>query len=199
MKSIVKAWALAGILTFAAGEAKAGNVMTPSLSLFYFQDAAKRDVPGSTSQSTKSKTTYTFVNLGVCYNLEGLCLGLKYLQGEVENHTSGPGTNGSSIAKIHGPGLTVGYSNSDGLVAHLTYMLDTKKDIDGASTTYTCKTCYVAELGYGFKVSSIRVGPLLGLYQFSYDHKDVNGTRTALKPYEEDHYIMPQVALWFDL
>lgn len=177
------------------------QVLTPSLSLFYFQDGSKRDYTATAAEndSIKTKDTYTFINLGVCYNISGLCLGLKYLQGEIETKVSSPAEHGSSTAVFHGPGLTLGYSGPEGIVAHVSALLGAKKDIESSSTTYFCKSAYIYELGYGFKVSSVRVGPLLGIYQFSYNKREVNGVSASLKPNEGDNFVMPQVGLWVDL
>ena len=189
------------LIALISSRTAAAQVLTPSLSLFYFSNGSKTDyaATANTNDSTKRKDTYTFINLGVCYNLNGLCLGLKYLQGELETKTSSPAGNGISTAVFHGPGLTLGYSGAEGLVAHGSVLLGTKKDIESVSTTYYCKSAYVIELGYGFKVSSVRVGPLLGIYQFTYNKREVDGVSASLKPNESDAFVMPQVGLWVDL
>jgi len=186
---------------FAGAEIATAQVLTPSLSLFYFQNQSKRDYPDTTntSDSLKTKETYTFLNLGVCYNISGFCAGLKYLQGELETKVSSPGNPSPSTAVFHGPGLTLGYSGAEGIVAHGSVLLGAKKSIEQSSTTYTCKSAYIIELGYGFKVSSVRIGPLLGVYQFTYNKKEVKCASTSLKPNEGDTFIMPQLAMWVDL
>ncbi len=184
-----------------AADIASAQILTPSLSLFYFQNATKRDYPSTadTTDRITQKETYTFINLGVCYNLRGLCLGLKYLQGELATKVSSPGNPSASTAVFHGPGISLGYSGAEGIVAHASVLLAAKKSIETLSTTFFCKSAYIIELGYGFKVSSVRVGPLLGIYQFEYNKKEVNGVSTSLKPKESDKFVMPQLALWIDL
>lgn len=189
------------LLVWIQAEAAVAQVLTPSLSLFHFSDGSKREYPASADEhdSIKYKKTYTFINLGVCYNINGFCLGLKYLQGEIESKISAPNANGKSTSVFHGPGLTLGYSGPEGIVAHVSALLGAKKDIEDESTTYFCKSAYILELGYGFKVSSVRIGPLLGLYQFEYNKREINGVKSSMKPNEGDTFIMPQLALWVDL
>ncbi|MBC7531015.1 MAG: hypothetical protein H7318_05505 [Oligoflexus sp.] len=189
------------LLLWMGTETATAQVFTPSLSLFYFQDATKREDTNTASEkdSIKVKETYNFINLGVCYNLGGFCLGLKYLQGELETKTASTFVNTHSTAVFHGPGVTLGYSGPEGIVAHLSLLLGGKKDIEATNTTYTCKQCYIAELGYGFKVSSVRIGPLLGIYDFTYNKRELNGVTSRLHPDEGDKFIMPQVAVWVDL
>lgn len=191
--------ALAPLLLLAS-QASA-QVLTPSLSLGYFKEGSRRAIettpdPGD---STKHQNVYTFVNLGVCYNLNGLCLGLKYMQGELESKTTIPGTSGTGKTVFTAPGLTLGYSGPEGIVAHASLLLNAKKTLEDHSTVYYAKSAWVAELGYGFQVSSVRVGPLLGIYNFRWKERDVAGVKTKLRPSEEDNFILPQLALWVDL
>lgn len=191
---------LVGLALFAAHDAKA-QVLTPSFSLGYFKEGGRRVVDSTPNpgDSTKSSTVYTFANLGVCYNLSGLCLGLKYFQGEIETKVSSPGFSGTQKAVLTAPGLTVGYSGQEGIVAHATWLLAAKKTVEDESTVYLAKSAWIAELGYGFKLSSVRVGPLLGIYKFRWKERDIAGSKSDLKPSEEDDFIMPQVALWVDI
>jgi hypothetical protein len=189
-----------GLLLITGNKASA-QILTPSLSLIYFEEGSRRAVETTPdpNDSVKAKNVYTFVNLGVCYNLNGLCLGLKYLQGEIESKLTAPGSSGTQKTIYTAPGLTLGYSGPEGVVAHATWLLGAKKTIEGASTTYFAKSAWIAELGYGFKVSSVRIGPLLGIYNFKFDKRDVAGQRSHLRPSEQDDFILPQVALWVDL
>ncbi|MBC7659416.1 MAG: hypothetical protein H7249_06880 [Chitinophagaceae bacterium] len=187
--------------SFGATDRAEAQIMTPSLSLFYMQTSSKTQIPETADvhDSTRSTTIYNFVNLGVCYNIGGFCLGLKYLQGQVTSNVSAPGQKTSSTVLFHGPGITAGYSGSEGVVAHATLLLAAKKDIPSESKTYSARTAYMLELGYGFKVGTARIGPLLSLYQFNYDKRDINGKSSSLSPQEEDHFILPQLGFWLDI
>ncbi|RZA12551.1 MAG: hypothetical protein EOP10_31240 [Proteobacteria bacterium] len=196
----IKIWMSLALLFVLSSKASA-QILTPSLSLIYFKEGSRRAIESTpqTNDSVKSQNVYTFVNLGVCYNLSGICLGLKYLQGEIESKSTLPGSSGTSKTVYTAPGLTVGYSGAEGIVAHASWLLGAKKTIEGKSTTYFAKSAWIAELGYGFKVSSVRIGPLLGIYNFKFNKRDVAGVKTDLRPNEQDDFILPQVALWVDL
>lgn len=188
------------LASFCAGKASA-QTLTPSVSLIYFKEGSRRAVENTANpnDSTKSQNVYTFVNLGVCYNLNGICLGLKYLQGEIESKSTVPGWSETTKAVYTAPGLTLGYSGPEGIVAHATWLLNAKKTIEDRSTVYYAKSAWIAELGYGFQISSVRIGPLLGLYNFKFNKRDVAGVKSDLQPSEQDDFILPQVALWVDL
>ena len=188
-------------LCFSFARPASAQFLTPSLSLLYFKEGSRRAVettpdPGD---SSKEQNVYTFINLGMCYNLSGLCLGLKYLQGEIETKATAPGWSSVSKAVYTAPGVTIGYSGAEGIVAHATWLLAAKKTISDENTVYFAKSASIVELGYGFTISSVRIGPLLGLYNFTWKQRDVAGTKTDLSPDEQDDFILPQVALWVDL
>ena len=172
--------------------------LMPSVSLYHYTERGKSNIDPTVEGSGQRKTreTSTFVNLGVCYMISEVCLGLRYLQAEIEQKTSGPGYSAKSTFKYKGPGLTVGYAMPDGLVAMLSVLINGKKEVGGGDLSYRMKSGYIAELGYGFKAGNVNIGPLLGYYRFEYDKYDHNGQGQKLKPVEGNEYLLPQLALW---
>ncbi len=177
------------------------QTLTPSLSALYFKEGTRRAVENTTdpSDSTREQNSYTFLSLGVCYRLDSICLGLKYLQGEIETKVASNSRSDTSKASFTAPGLTVGYSGTEGFVAHATWLISAKKTLINESTTYFAKSAWVAELGYGFSLNSVRIGPLFGIYSFEWREKELAGNRVNLSPSETDDFILPQLALWVDL
>lgn len=187
-----------------SGPLLANGVLTPSLSAFYFAETSKRNLTGSGGQdySQKTKTTYTFMSLGACYTIESICFGLKYLQAEKEINATSEFGNDVATSTWTGPALTLGYSDPGGLVAHLNYYVSAKKQLEisgEAVRIYPVKTGYTFEIGYGAKVGSVRLGPVVGIYQFTYSEMKQGGVTTKLATKEADDFLMPQLALWVDL
>lgn len=187
-----------------SGPLLADGVLTPSFSAFYFSETTKRNIngPGVTDISLKTKTTYTFMALGACYTIESICLGLKYLQAEKNVNTTSSLGSGVATQTLTGPALTLGYSGPSGFLAHFNYFFASKKQLDVSGETvrvYPVKTGYTFEVGYGAQLGSVRVGPLLGIYQFTYTEMKQNGVTTKLDTKEADDFLVPQVGVWVDL
>ncbi len=186
------------------------NKLVANLSLFYFDQAAVRNVQvNSVDTSVKTETTYTFLSLGLCYAWDAFCLGVKYVQDDIENKVSSSRGGTTVTTRLKGLGLSVGYT-SDTLVAQGVYLLDGSKTIDeqdlsdfggtGTGTlVYPAKSGYVIEIGYGFKIASVRVGPLLTITNFTYKKVKVEGQSIELSAQEKDDFIVPQLGLWLDI
>ena len=206
-------WLVISMATsLAASPALAAGVLTGELGLFYMNDSSVRSFADVNDQpyTQKTKTNYTFSSLGICYRLDWFCVGLKYLQGSIEENSSDSRTGASAVATetFSGPGLTLGYSNMEWVV-HGTYLIGAQKKLSnklsnssGASTSsgerYPAKVATIIDVGYGFKVGSLRIGPLLSVLHMDYKERYVNGSKESLSSKESDDFIMPHFALWMD-
>ncbi len=204
--------ALGFSLLLSAGQSMAASQLVSHLSLFYFSENQERSVQAGPSDFLlKTKEVNTFMSLGLCYNLDPVCIGLKYTQNDRENTRGGTSGNVTvkTLTRYKGPGLTLGYA-SDSIFAQGVYYFGASKEIDsfdvtvygGAGSTavsYPVKSGYSLELGYGFKVGSVRIGPLLSLTAFTFSKISFDGQTVNLPADEKDEFILPQLALWFDL
>lgn len=187
--------------------------MTGELALFYMNDNSVRSLTDSNDQpyTLKTKTNYTFSALGFCYRIDWFCLGAKYLQGSVETRTSTSNNNSSltSTETFSGPGLTLGASVNE-WVAHATFLISAQKRInDKTSNGFSSSTtgmrypardgnAVVYDLGYGFRVGGVRIGPLLSFLKMDYKRRIYNGQTETLPSKEADEFIMPHFAIWAD-
>lgn len=198
------------ILILASGPAWADG-LTGELALFYMNDNGARSLIDNDDEpyTVKTKTNYTFSALGFCYRLDWFCIGLKYLQGSVEQRVSNSSNSSSttSTETFSGPGLTLGASVNE-WVAHASFLVGAQKKITdkvsafgssaSSGTRYPAKTGTILDLGYGFKVGSVRVGPLLSLLHMDYKKRILDGQTETLPSKESDDFIMPHFALWMD-
>jgi hypothetical protein len=184
---------------------------TGELALFYMNDSSVRSLTDNNDQpyTLKSKTNYTFTALGFCYRMDWFCIGLKYLQGGIEERTSDSSSSNSltSTETYSGPGISLGASVNE-WVAHATFLIGAEKKItdklsnglSGASTAvkYPAQAASLIDLGYGFKVGNMRVGPLLSVLHMDYKKRISDGSSETLPAKESDDFIMPHFALWMD-
>lgn len=207
MRRSLLAWAFVLLLEPVA----LAEVLTGELGLFYMNDNTVRSLTDTNGDpyTLKTKTTYTFTALGFCYRIDWICVGLKYLQGTIEERSSDSSSSVSwtTTETFTGPGLTLGAS-VDEWVIHGTYLISAQKKIgdkvsNGSSSTstgvrYPAKSATVIDLGYGFKVGSVRIGPLLSILHMDYKKRIYNGVTETLPAKESDDFIMPHFALWMD-
>ncbi len=199
-------------LMLGSGTVWAADGLTGELGLFYMTDSGVRSLTDNSDQAytVKTKTNYTFLSLGLCYRLEWFCIGLKYLDGTVEQKTSNSssGSSGTNTETFSGPGLTLGYSSGE-WVAHASMLFGAQKKINdetadrfgGSSSTgtrYPAKSATILDLGYGFKVGNLRLGPLLSILHMEYNQRYSGGQKETLPSKESDDFIMPHFALWMD-
>ncbi len=185
--------------------------MTGEIALFYMNDSGSRSFTDNNDQpyTLKTKTNYTFTALGFCYRMDWFCIGLKYLQGSMEEKTSDSSSSGSltTTETYSGPGITLGASVNE-WVAHATYLIGAQKRITdkvsngfssaSTGTRYPAQSATLLDLGYGFKVGSVRVGPLLSVLHMDYKKRILNGATETLPSKESDDFIMPHFAIWMD-
>lgn len=191
---------------------RAASAMTADFAAFYMNDQSSRSLVDSQerSYSLTTKTSYTFTALGLCYRYEVFCFGIKYLDGsvELESSNSSDGSTSVNIENFHGPGLTLGYSGAE-LIVHLTWLISAEKKLTDRTSSragssletsqrFPAKAPRVIDLGYGFKLGSVRVGPLLSILHMEYTNKIADGQTQALAQKESDDFIMPHFALWLD-
>lgn len=195
-----------------AGRSEAASQLVTHFSLFYFSEYSARSVEnGDNDYLVKNKDTYTFLSLGLCYNISPLCLGLKYLQSDKDSSLSRSGNRGDSksLMRIKGPGLTLGYAD-DSLFAEAVYYIGASKELSNGDTSlfggdgsadlvFPVARGLSLEVGYGFKAGSVRVGPLLSINSFTYKKVSFAGRSVALPADEKDEFWVPQVAIWVDL
>lgn len=193
-----------------SGQLYAQNKLVTNLSIFYLDEAGVRNVPvNGVDQTLKAQETRTLFGAGLCYAFDSFCLGIKYAQYDIETKASLAGTESESKTSIKGLGLSLGYT-SDTFVAHAVWLLNASKSIDaqdlrnygGTGTDaieFPAKSGYIIDVGYGFKVASVRVGPLLSVMNFNYTKAKYQGTTYTLPKTEKDDLIVPQLALWMDL
>ena len=191
-----------GLWLVLACPVQAADNLSLQFGLFYLSHTEKQSL-FNTSQSVTQKIqqTHTFTHLGFCYKIGGFCLGLRYQDNELDTSTTLG--NGEALTKTRwvGPALSLGY-NQDSLVALLHIMFGAKKTIDyegSALVTYQCDQATIVELGYGFRLANVRVGPLVSLYEFSYNIRQQSGVSETLNPKAGDRSLIPQMALWIDL
>lgn len=200
------------VCSLPAGKSQAAGQLVTHLSLFYFTDHRERSVEaGDNDYLVKQKDHYTFMSLGLCYQVNPLCLGVKYTQYDKESSLNRTGNRGSSknLTRMKGPGLSIGYAD-DSIFAQGVYYLGATKEINDSDMTvyggtgsgdlvYPVAKAYSLELGYGFKAGSVRVGPLLSITSFTYEKVSFAGSSIKLPADEKDEFIVPQVAIWVDL
>src|SRR5690606_11405846 len=108
--------------------------------------------------------------------------------------------------KWEGFGASVGYSED--LVVMATYLFNAEKSVSTTTTAFgntvssgeafPAKSAYLLELGYGFTVKNVRVGPMLSQFTYRYDKRVAAGVTSDLDGTYTDSYLLPQVALWMD-
>lgn len=194
-----------------AGPGFAKEKMTFEVAAMHFSLAESRAITNNdgTTYSRKTKTNHTFYGLGFCYVTGIWCFGGKYMaaerKAEVKNSNSQNVARGS--LEFSGYGLTLGYQGTRA-IAHFTYLLSAEKrlgDTDaldfGTTSThvrYPAKLAYTLDLGYGFDFQGLRIGPLLRIARFEYDHVVVGSQKISLRRTEADDFIIPHFALWID-
>jgi hypothetical protein len=203
---------LGALLLFGFWDVKAhAQGMTGEIALFYMNDSGVRSLTDNNDEpyTLKSKTNYTFTALGFCYRMDWFCIGLKYLQSSIEEKNSDSRSNASltTTESYTGPGITLGASVNE-WVAHATFMIGAQKRITEKVSTsfsssstgvrYPAQSATLLDLGYGFKVGSLRVGPLLSVLHMDYKKRIYNGVTETLPSKESDDFIMPHFALWMD-
>jgi hypothetical protein len=207
----MKRWLLALFLLGMLETPARSESLTAEIALFYMNDGGTRSLTDNNDEpyTLKTKTNYTFTALGFCYRLNWFCIGLKYLQGSVETRSSNSNSNTSitTTESYSGPGVTLGASVNE-WVAHATFLIGGQKRItdkvdngfSSASTgvRYPAQSATLLDLGYGFKIGSVRVGPLLSILHMDYKKRIYNGNTESLPSKESDDFIMPHFALWVD-
>jgi hypothetical protein len=203
-------WLLA-MFCLLTGSAAQADGLTGELALFYMNDSGVRSLTDSNDEpyTLKTKTNYTFTALGFCYRMDWFCIGLKYVQGSIEERSSNSNSNSSltSTETYSGPGISLGAS-VDEWVAHATFLIGGQKKItdkisnqfssSSTGTRYPAQTATLLDLGYGFKIGSVRVGPLLSVLHMDYKKRIYNGATETLPSKESDDFIMPHFAVWMD-
>ena len=206
--NILKISLMTFMLCFSAtGFSKDGIV--GSGALFYFTEGT--EVPSSTTgvESIKYTTEYTYLDLGFCYNMGVICLGAKYLDAKVKNDikyvlTNGISTTGTfgSETAFGGVALKAGFSGQ-ALIAHASYFINptlTDTTLSGFASntlTYNVTAATAVDIGYGFKLKGMRIGPMISAISF-----DVSGY-TQEDGVEVDqkltyNYTAPYFAIWID-
>ena len=189
---------------------KAEGNLTASLSLFYFTESSTRNSSNAGAPyAVKVKDSYLWSAIGACYQLSPVCLGLKYLQADIETKSSANRCAGRVLTRFSGPGISLGYASTT-VVAQVNWLVNASKSVDNedlsrvgssgsAAVRYPAKQAYMLDLGYGFPVGSVRMGPLLSVLNFSYEKLVFSGQTVSLAAAERDEFLVPQVALWMDL
>ncbi|WP_141733078.1 hypothetical protein [Oligoflexus tunisiensis] len=207
----MKRWLLALLFLGMMEPLAQAESLTAEIALFYMNDSGVRSLTDNNDEpyTLKTKTNYTFTALGFCYRMDWFCIGLKYLQGGVETRASNStsSTSVTSTETFSGPGVTLGASVNE-WVAHATFLIGGQKRVNdkvdngfSSSTTgvkYPASSATLLDLGYGFQVGSVRVGPLLSVLHMDYKKRIYNGTTESLPSKESDDFIMPHFALWVD-
>jgi hypothetical protein len=197
------------LLGLASDRVLAEDKLIGGISLFYFdEDATRNALINGTNRSVKTTTNYTFFGLGLCYAMDAFCLGLKYIQDDITTKVRSSVAESEELTRLKGLGLSLGYSGEN-LIAQAVYIIDGTKTLSeqdlqpfGGSGTgsvvYPAKSAYVIDIGYGFKLASMRIGPLLSISKFAYSKVKAAGTTTDLPTQEKDDFIVPHLALWVD-
>lgn len=207
----MKRWLLALLLFGTMEPLVQAQGLTGDLALFYMNDSGERSLTDNNDQpyTLKTKTNYTFTAFGFCYRMDWFCIGLKYLQGSIEERTSDSSSSASltTTETFSGPGIKLGASVNEWVV-HATYLIGAKKRItdklsngfssSSTGVTYPAQSATLIDLGYGFKVGSVRVGPLLSVLHMDYKKRTYNGATETLPSKESDDFIMPHFAIWMD-
>lgn len=198
------------LLASLASPALAQNKLMFELPVMHFNLSESRAATagdGST-YTRKTKTAHSYYGLGLCYVTGIWCFGAKYLAAERKSEYTASNTRNRSrgTTEMSGYGLTIGYQGGAAL-AHFTYLIEAEKrlgdtdalDFGGSTNTkYPAKLAYSIDLGYGFDVRGMRIGPLLRITHFEYDKIIVGSQTYSLERTEADDFIIPHFALWID-
>lgn len=186
----------------------AGDKITFSVAAFKFIEGV--EVPDDNNSSLDSVETtqdYQFIDVGVCYNMSFFCLGLKYIDSTITHETTYHWSNGATSQittdrEFGGLGLKIGFTG-DNLIAHGSYLIDptlnetTQIGFASNTHTYNVTQAVIFDVGYGFKMKSLRIGPMLSLITFDVDkYNQENGTEVEAEfTYS---WTAPYFALWMD-
>ena len=189
--------------------ARAKDGVTLDLSVVFLSTGSK--VNTTNSEFFEQKEQFTFYSLKSCYVYKTFCLGLKYLSGDRD----GESQYSESEQKIQtkrsysGFALTAGYSG-DHLIAHYNHYLNMNRDVrtqtafqgqnSGFSDviSYPATSAYSLDLGYGFKVKQMRIGPQFSISHFTYSKRVSSSGETELEVQESEDFVLPFIALWLD-
>lgn len=204
----MKFWLPSVLVLIALGTSqmsRAAEKLSGSLGLFYFSETNDSTTSGS-EDSTKVTTAYTFYDVGFCYQIDSICLGAKYFAGTKDTKTTSSSSAITSKAdtKYSGLGVKIGYAG-EGLVATYALIASGKREKGAAigstasgDEVYPMSSAQTIDVGYGFKISNVRFGPMLSLHHFEYKKVEQGGTRSDLPQKQTDEFTMPYLALWLD-
>ena len=193
-------------LMFGASAYGQNDKVVGSLGLFKFTQSTEGE--NSNDVEVKTETDYQFVHLGFCYVTNQICLGLRYLDATiVEKDTYSDANyewaNGTSSIKYSGFGVKIGFSGDIGLILHYSLMLTPTMVVEDARTwsestvTYNVKNASIIDVGYGFEVNNLRVGPLFSIIDFAADTYDDDDEQDVESP-RTDSFLAPHIAFWID-
>jgi len=176
-----------------------------NLGLFVFEhknEAPDLSDPEGAGNPQKVENKWQFLTLGGCFDFnDGFCGGLKLTDGTLVNKTN----SGKTETKWSGLGVSLGYIDDGGFSGIFTYFFDGKKELksDNFKISYTESQAYQLDLGYGFKVQSVKVGPMLSIIHFDFAKVKSSGfgagnIDSTIKPKEKDDFIIPSFAVWAD-
>ena len=174
----------------------AASDLAVDLALLYLDQGQVTESDSGTK--TSQGTVDTYLHGGVCYFISGdACLGIKYVSKEKEIETSVESSNASaeSVDKQQwsGLGLSVGYRYNQ-VNVRASYLIDGQ--YERATTSYFGGPAYMLEAGYGFKVNSAMIGPMLSYGKFSYTKTKVGSVETELANELSDEWVIPSIAVW---
>lgn len=193
--------------SFLSGNAFATDGLAVNLGLFYFSHTSGAHEGQNDVEETDTTTFYT---LGACYRFTGgFCGGLKYTAGEAktESETSTNGVSATSTEKTNtwnGIGASIGYAGQEFSVIG-TYFIDPKRTDKNSSVSssttevYSGGMAYQIDLGWGFKVKSFQIGPMLSIVHFDYKKYKADGAdEVDLDATLKDDFMIPAFAMWLN-
>lgn len=167
-----------------------------SPALFYMQEEQTVE---TTTTKGKAETTTMILNATVGYAVgNGLLLGLKYYDGQVDTEVGSGSTIGKAEVKVQGIGPTIGYEFGPFKLAATFFILDDPKrtEKDGEKTVYSEGTGQIFDALYMFDVGSIGIGPQLSMIDMTYKRQEVDGVENTTFKSRSDMLLLPSVAFW---
>ena len=192
-------------LAFTTQANAAGDKPSGSIDVFKFNKSG--EVEGQNSRS-KIESDHLYVDIGFCYTMGSICLGFKYLDATETTTTtttwdfSSSPSETVSETKFGGFGAKVGLSG-EGFVGHYSYMLQPQMSTGGTESSsstsrrYKVSSASVIDIGYGFKVKKLQVGPMLSMIDYKVSgYTDESGVETSVD--YSYSYTVPYFSLWVD-
>ena len=173
----------------------------------YYASYTKNYELSTTDNITNTTNQYTYTALGLWYEWNRFCLGIKNIENtskqNIKLNTDNTNTNRTIYTTWYGLGISTGYFFTDSFFSYFNwYVQNDKTIITEIENSPTYKLIYYGgyawsiDIGYEVDFNNIKVGPQISFIHFDFKKiKTSTNSQQNLQTIQTDNLLMPLILI----